>query len=228
MWSFSDLSREETRATSKLKDFFTVAGNAESLTREIGQNSLDAKQENIKDPVFLKISIGEMKKSETSWIFDGFDDHVNNVVEQTKSEFPIQVPDTYTYILIEDFNTTGFSGSFDNENDKEKGSLISFWWEEGESDKSTGSGGSHGVGKVTLSEASQSGLFFANSIREEDNDEILFGYCRIGRHQFNEKTQREYARYGVSDNSNKDDPFLRPYSTTSGEYNQIKKFKKKF
>lgn len=228
MWSFSDISRDETRSKSKLRDFFPDAGDAESLTREIGQNSLDAKQKGLNQPVSLKVTIGDIEKKETSWLFEGFDDHVDSVVEQTNPQFPIRVPDSFDYILIEDYNTTGFSGSFDNENEKEKGSLVSFWWEEGESDKPTGSGGSHGVGKVTLSEASQSGLFFANSIREEDSDEILFGYCRIGRHQFDEKTQREYARYGINDNSNKDDPFLRPYSVTSGESAHIEKFKAAF
>ena len=117
MWSFSDISRDETRSKSKLRDFFPDAGDAESLTREIGQNSLDAKQKGLNQPVSLKVTIGDIEKKETSWLFEGFDDHVDSVVEQTNPQFPIRVPDSFDYILIEDYNTTGFSGSFDNEND---------------------------------------------------------------------------------------------------------------
>ena len=232
MWSFSTISRQETRGKSKLADFFPNAGDAESLVRESLQNALDAKSDQDKSsPVSIRISVGRQKRSQSDWVFDKFDAHVAAVRDQTKRTFPITVPDDFAFVLIEDFNTLGFDGTFDNEDQDGRGSLVSFWWEEGESEKPKGGGGSHGVGKVTLSEASQSGLFFAHSIREEDSDEILFGYCRIGMHNHEGKRHREYGRFGISEGDNSDESMLRPYSVMHGgadETNAIKKFKEVF
>lgn len=229
MWKFTNISRNETRATNKLKDFFPDAGDSESVIRETGQNVLDAKSEDLPGkPALINISLGRKNKGDVDWLFSSFESHVKSVIEQTDHTYPKEIEDEFDYLLIEDFHTTGFTGTFDNEDEEEKGSLISFWWEEGESNKVKGSGGSHGVGKVTLSEASQAGLFFANSIREDDSDEILFGYCRIGRHEHKGKQQREYARFGVDFESQDDEPFPRPYSRAKGEGDVIDKFKDAF
>lgn len=232
MWRFSTVSHQETRGKSKLADFFPNAGDAESVIRESLQNALDAKSGSNKgSSVGIRITVDRQTRTQTNWVFDTFDAHVAAVREQTKRTFPIAVPDDFSYVLIEDFNTLGFDGSFDNDDSEGRGSLVSFWWEEGESEKPKGGGGSHGVGKVTLSEASQSGLFFAHSIREEDADEILFGYCRIGMHSYENRRHREYGRFGITDDDDSIEAMLRPYSVQHGTENEsktIQRFKEEF
>ena len=196
MWSFSKISPQETRAQSKLADFFESnkggnAGDAESLVRESLQNALDAKSKNANgSPVKARITVGRQSLAKTQWMFEQFDEHVKAVRAETNREFPKELPPEYAFVLIEDFNTTGFDGAYDVDDEVNKGSLVRFWWEEGTSEKLKGGGGSHGVGKVTLSEASQSRVFFAYSCRE-DADEGLFGYCRIGMHQIGRASCRE-------------------------------------
>lgn len=222
MWSFSTISRQETRANSKLSSFFDSdkgnAGDAESLIRESLQNALDAKIDpSDNSPVVVKITIGQQAKSLVPWMFESFDEHVNTVLHETNREYPAPIPEKFSFVLIEDFNTSGFDGTFNNEDEKNKGALVKFWWEEGISEKLKGGGGSHGVGKVTLSESSKSRVFFAHSIRAEDSDEVLFGYCRLGLHTQNEKTYREYARFGAREViENGTDPQLNPCSLLKG------------
>ena len=233
MWSFSKISRQETRAHSKLADFFETnkggnAGDAESLVRESLQNALDAKSNKFHhSPVRVKITVGHQLRSKVGWMFDTFDTHVKVVREETKRNFPTEIPESFQYVLIEDFNTSGFDGTFNNEDDKQKGSLVRFWWEEGTSEKRKGAGGSHGVGKVTLSEASRSRVFFGYTKREEDDDELLFGYCRLGLHSFEEKRYRDYARFGVTiTDTHDEDPQLYPYSRLTSKKKEIEAIEK--
>lgn len=201
MWKFDEIGPRETRTQSKNSQFFESdqgsAGDAESLIRESIQNALDAKLPAANDkPVRVNISIGYFKRKSAESLFHELNRHIFAAKENDKKDYLEPVPNSVPYVLIEDFNTTGFDGSFDNNDEHNKGSLVKFWWEEGLSDKKKGSGGSHGVGKVTLSEASASRAFFAYSIREADGKEVLFGFCRLGIHSVGNTKYREYARFG--------------------------------
>ena len=222
MWSFTEYGTQETIAQSKLDQFFTAnggAGEVVSLIRESLQNALDAKSSKTTEPVKVKLTLGSL--SSAGDILINFNEHVSAVIEQRNVRFPKKMPNSYPFILIEDFNTTGFGGCFDKNDENNKDSLVKFWWEEGISEKRKGGGGSHGVGKVTLSSASKSRLFFAYSFREEDDDELFFGYCRIGNHNFEKKKLREYARFG----NTVDNGQLYPYSNERGDSQKIKQFK---
>lgn len=124
---------------------------------------------------------------------EAYEDLANHL-KATNREMPLD--ETTRFLTIEDFNTKGLLGPI-NKRDENQGSLYSFWWEEGRSNKRKGSGGSHGVGKSTLSGASRSSCFLALTRRSSDEkQELLIGYSILPPHKLGEKEYLGYARFG--------------------------------
>ncbi len=188
MWHFRKSSYEDTIAESKLGEFFS-GEPSEAIIREAFQNSLDAVKDQ-SEPVRISITFGTNDPSEFPVAYEEVYKHWGALGAKYSSDSPSD------YMLIEDFNTKGLEGPVDKE-ETPHGSLYSFWWEEGRSKKKTGSGGSHGVGKSTLSSASQINTFMALSIREhEPESEILVGYSILPPHEVENIEYLGYARFG--------------------------------
>lgn len=186
MWHFREAAYEDTIAESKLSEFFS-GKPSEAIVRESFQNSLDA-IENHSAPVRIVLTLGSAPAA-------GFPEAYETLGEHWQAAgHELGAPTSSRYLLIEDFNTKGLLGPIDKE-EKPHDSLYSFWWEEGRSKKRTGSGGSHGVGKSTLSGASNSNAFLALT-RRSGGDELLIGYSILPPHELGPKEYLGYARFG--------------------------------
>lgn len=186
MWHFREASYEDTIAESKLGEFFS-GSPSEAIVRESFQNSLDA-IDDPKQPVRIVVSLGNANADEFSEAYESLRDHWT-ATDQTSPHGA-----SSRFLLIEDFNTKGLIGPIDKEVEPHD-SLYSFWWEEGRSNKRKGSGGSHGVGKSTLSGASNSKAFLALT-RRSSAEELLIGYSILPPHKLGPKEYLGYARFG--------------------------------
>lgn len=186
MWHFREASYEDTIAESKLSEFFS-GKPSEAIVRESFQNSLDAIDDQSM-PVRIVLTIGTADAVAFPEAYASLAEHWNAAGHETAALR------TFRYLLIEDFNTKGLLGPIDKE-EKPHDSLYSFWWEEGRSNKRKGSGGSHGVGKSTLSGASNSNAFLALT-RRAGGEELLIGYSILPPHELGPKEYLGYARFG--------------------------------
>ena len=189
MWYFKKAAHDDTIKTSKLAEFFSNR-ICEAVVRESIQNSLDAGNDS-GEAVKVCFTFGTALKSSFPEIYQPLEGHLK------ATGYHEEIPQNIRYITIEDFNTKGLQGrlsKFDSPNDRS--SFYSFWWEEGEGTKKKGSGGSHGVGKSTLSNASQLKSFLALTIREEEPNLALLGFCDLPPHEVDSELYLGYARFG--------------------------------
>ncbi|CAN5330602.1 hypothetical protein BH23BAC3_BH23BAC3_26590 [soil metagenome] len=200
MWLIPELSPNETRQRSKLDRFFDHQTKAQALVRESIQNSIDAGISEDK-AVEIKFSFNRLSKDKIKKYFDG----ENHDLEKHLNSCGISIPSkSLQCLVIEDFNTEGLTGPIDNmeyddEDNPVSGNFIGFWWSEGLSDKRKGSGGSHGVGKITLSTSSNINTFFAYTVRKDEPKKLLIGYSQLKYHSFDRHQFKGYARYGKMD-----------------------------
>ena len=197
MWIIPELGPNETRQQSKLDRFFDHQTKAQALVRETIQNSLDAGKDK-NSPVKISFSFNKITEEKFKKYFEGKD---NDLDKHLKSCGIKPSSAVYNCLVIEDFQTEGLTGAIDNmsyEDDDTpvSGNFIGFWWSEGLSDKRKGSGGSHGVGKITLSTSSNLNTFLAYTVREDDDKELLIGYSQLKYHSFDKRQFKGYGRFG--------------------------------
>lgn len=190
MWDFCRAQYKNTIQETKLDEFFS-GDVSKDVVREAFQNSMDASCSG-DQPVNVILTFGTAK-------VDNFKAGYDSLFEHWEIKDPnFKRASEYRYLLIEDFNTKGLEGPLDKMAQPSK-SLYGFWWSEGRSqDKKTGSGGSHGVGKSTLSNASDLKAFLALTIRKDKIPEIMLGYCNLAPHKTDETQFLGYARFGQS------------------------------
>jgi len=202
MWLVPELSPNETRQQSKLDRFFDHQTKAQALVRESIQNSLDAGISE-DEAVEIKFTLNNLSKDKLKKYLDG----ENHDLEKHLNSCGISIPSkSIRCLTIEDFNTEGLTGPIDNmeyddDDNPVSGNFIGFWWSEGLSDKRKGSGGSHGVGKITLSTSSNLNTFFAYTVRKDEPKKLLIGYSQLKYHSFDRHQFKGYARYGRMDNN---------------------------
>lgn len=190
MWYFNEAGPLDTIATPKLSEFFS-SSHCEAVVREAIQNSLDATPNGSELKTKITFTFFSSKQDEFTQDYSEIQTHCDAINK------PIPTSKVIKNLIIEDFNTTGLEGNIDKfAPDEELGSFYSFWWEEGTSKKKTGSGGSHGVGKSTLSSASKFNTFLALTKRKDSPQEALIGFCGLPPHKMNGKQFIGYARYG--------------------------------
>lgn len=103
---------------------------------------------------------------------------------------------TVPYLVIEDFGTTGLTGSYDLSAEGAESNYVAFWRRYGESGKSEHQGGRHGLGKSTISTASKLRLFFGATVRTDDPacHLLLQGQISLRPHKRGDKF---YGAYGL-------------------------------
>lgn len=210
MWDFCKAQYKNTIQETKLDEFFS-GDISKDVVREAFQNSMDASL--LGDhPVNVILTFGTAS-------VDNFKEGYDSLFEHWKIKDPDFKPmSEYRYLLIEDFNTKGLEGPLDKMAQPQK-SLYGFWWSEGRSqDKKTGSGGSHGVGKSTLSNASDLKAFLALTIRKDKVPEILLGYCNLAPHKTDETQYLGYARFGQSYTNGARADKIFPYQADTTEH----------
>lgn len=163
----------------------------ETLVREAIQNSLDAKIEGLdNEPVEVNFRIKKLKKNEIDELTERMDS-LRPHVEACGRNYPND-EDVYT-LSIEDFNTTGLTGSFKEEDGK---NYDNFWrsYGEGENkDKSGTKGGRWGLGKLVYSNSSKLHCFYGMTIREREDKLYAIGQAALENHTYNDTL---YDAYG--------------------------------
>ena len=192
-WQFRPLNPNETSGASISDDNFAdeERTSVEILVRETLQNPLDARSSDSAVRVEYKLVTVNLASSRfaRSIFSDEWFKHFR-AGELIKVD---QRPSEMTFLVVEDFGTTGLEGCFtDSSEEGASENWNAFWFREGEGAKTTKSNGGAGQGKITLYLASQLRSVFALTKRESDSAELLFGCCRFNR---NYKLPGDTARW---------------------------------
>lgn len=178
-WTFnrsfpSDVDMEVTQMEQFDND---EIGLGNSLVREVIQNSMDAK--NSIEPVRVNFTIRELSELGTlkvkllREILKPVEDHL------VASGLPIPDDKSVRLLCVEDFNTSGLTGKFD---EKDGENFSNFWRVMGKSQKKGEAGGRRGLGKLVFSAASKIRTFFGVTRRAGDNDLFAMGQVILKTH----------------------------------------------
>lgn len=227
MWRFPRSGPEDSNKSSKLDEFFASQNPTTSIVRESLQNSLDAKPDDRDGPVRVRFTLSERSWTDLApWIGTNEDgltlnDHTaSEDLEQFKADYRGK---TFRCMAVEDYNTDGLTGDTDKDAARSGSNFVGFWWNEGITGKKTGTSGSHGVGKTTLTKLSGMSSFLAVTKRRDDDREFLLGFSNLPFHQLDGASYLGYGRFGVME-SRGEIEHLMPIEDSSA----IKKFCKAF
>lgn len=143
------------------------------LLREVLQNALDARVSRT-EPVHVRIERVSAPGSLCNWLLP--DDHLERLRQSLPHQRePITKP--VSFLVIEDFGTTGLTGTLDDPDKEGEGeNWNAFWFREGEGGKEQLSGnGGAGQGKITYFSTSSVRTLFALTVRQDDQRCVLFG-----------------------------------------------------
>lgn len=194
IWEFAEKGNQRERNPVQ-DEFFNAPDtltDVSALVREAVQNSLDARSDD-SQPVKVIFTLGHKPKgSGHAEFFNGLQGHLDEVFGKEKS---VSLEDEMNYLLVEDFNTTGLSGST-KVSSVPKGanpsdcSYTYFIHIEGEGSKGDGKRGKWGVGKIVFPRLSKAKSFFAYSIRNHQNapdglTKVCIGQSILKFHNYN-------------------------------------------
>ncbi|WP_129135670.1 hypothetical protein [Luteimonas sp. YGD11-2] len=181
-WQFRPLNPNETSGSSISDDNFAdeERTSVEILVRETLQNPLDARAG--EGVVHVQYRLVTVDLEASSFVRSIFSDNwlahfrAGDLIEGAER------PKTMTFLLVEDFGTTGLEGCYtDSSREGSTENWNAFWFREGEGAKTTKSNGGAGQGKITLYLASHLRSVFALTRRRSDGKDLLFGCCRFKR-----------------------------------------------
>ena len=182
-WEFNSIDPSSVRQEVTQRDQFNndEVGLAEALVREVIQNSSDARSGS--EPVKVRFSLKTVSGAEAAQLRVLLDPLRPHLVASGVDTAPVGAA-TSRLLAIEDFNTWGLTGRFD---DVDSENFDRFWRAVGESGKGGKAGGRWGLGKLVYSSASKLHAFFGLTMRAGDNGPAVMGqavlrYHRIGDH----------------------------------------------
>jgi len=194
-WKFSLLDKSSKVRDPMNEAFFDDSDtltDVYSLVRESVQNSLDARVDD-SFPVRVRFSLQNFDPTNEQYekYFSGLKSHVNKVLgPQAAGKF--DQPSSRA-LIVEDFNTSGLSGSTKNEipsdTDKEDSNFFYFVHAEGSTNKGEGKKGKWGVGKVVYPKVSEIRSFFLYSTRLTggNKNSVALGQSILRSHQLDEQ-----------------------------------------
>ncbi len=191
------------------RQFIDHGVNSESTIREIIQNSLDAKNHDINEPVKIKFSLQKVSKNVLPGINEVFE-HIDSLKpgneynsETVKHMKGLKNQSQVTVLTAEDSNTKGLSGA---EAKDEASTYKIYAYNKGVHATDTNEkiektrGGSHGVGKIANNAASDIHLmYFANC--DEYGKQHLGGSVQLFDHQIDDKMYRGTGYFATLDES---------------------------
>jgi len=190
-WFFKEIEKGIPERNPRETEFFRVTSPGEVVVREFIQNSLDARKN--QEPVKIKISLNSIRRENiNNFIANELKDHLYACSLIDGEEYPENI----SYILLEDFNTTGLDGPY--EPDAGDGNFYNFWWREGISEKSGQRAGRWGLGKITYHIVSKIKTFWGFTIRD-DGKILLMGKALLKTH-FIRGSRYHYFGYFSQDN----------------------------
>ena len=182
-WRFADIPDDQVAPDVTQRDQFRNDSVElfQSLVREATQNSTDSRAGT--DPVRLRFAIRTLGP-EDSAALRGLLQPIAMNCGACKLDVGVLSSNAARVLVVEDFNTFGLIGSVDQHDD---GNFSGFWRRHGGSNKDATKGGSHGLGKLVFSTASQIGAIFGLTIRQDDLRPLLMGQAILNNHKIDGK-----------------------------------------
>ena len=214
-WRFARMAPAEINQNPVQGEFFTAASDLpERFVREAIQNSLDAKSGDA--PVRVRFAFSEhpLPAAAARHYLEGIDQHLDATVEMPDAVAegrPIAMDELAAarnarellngdmhYLAVEDFGTTGLTGSIVANSEWEEGNHFwGFFRSVGISPKPDDKGGSWGLGKWVFPDASQLNIFIGLTRRFGDGDTLLMGQAVLKTHTIEQDgEQAKYPAYG--------------------------------
>ncbi|KHL24106.1 hypothetical protein PK98_15585 [Croceibacterium mercuriale] len=169
-----------------------------TLVREALQNVMDARAPSFDQALRVRIAFHNSTADREFWeeLFTGFRHHLDASgvsIEGVRLDAP-------RFLLIEDFGTTGLRGATEERDERE---FSDFWRRVGKSHKSSGKGGSWGLGKLVFPVSSTLRCFFGLTIRSDDSSRQpkLMGQTILSTHVLD---GRRYVPHGFFCNLGQD------------------------
>ncbi len=183
-WEFNENDPSSVRIEVTQRDQFNNddVDLAEALVREVIQNSSDADDKSGL-PVKVRFALTTVSGAQAKWLCEQFEALRPHLDACGVDDSPLS--DTSVRVLsIEDFNTKGLTGAFD---EIDGDNFDRFWRSVGESAKSGKSGGRWGLGKLVYSSSSRLRAFFGLTLREGDSGPALMGQAVLKNHKLGKK-----------------------------------------
>jgi hypothetical protein len=193
-------------------EFFRLTEPVEALVREAIQNSLDARG-GADVRVKVRFGFGKIDKTSINSYLRALDTHMGSA-----GLLPPEYTDsgTISFIVIEDFETTGLDGETSGRPEP-RSNFYNFWWCEGKSYKAGREAGRWGLGKTTFHMVSKLRVFFGLTLRSDDNRKLLMGKALLKTHRIGNDVY-SYEGYFTTDDN---------YTPVSDE-GTLEDFKRKF
>lgn len=202
-WKFRPKAEGEIKEDPITERFFTtsdVGDLTNALIRESIQNSLDARIDKTNDPAEVRfyLSSNGLSPDKVNPLISSLIDHLRS--ENSGIEELPNLTKSMTYLVVEDYFTTGLEGDIleDSDpprNDPNKHNFYWFWRNTARSGKGYDDLGRWGVGKTVFSACSDINTFFGLTVRHEDGKKYLIGKSVLKWHTLKEGSDW-YCPYG--------------------------------
>lgn len=180
-WEFNRADPSDVRIEVTQKDQFNNddVPLSEALVRESIQNSSDAPDSDSSQPVKVRFAIKTLNDSERQKLRQRVSALNANFDACGLDRSALDAQDVRV-LAIEDFNTTGLTGKFD---DLDKDNFDNFWRAIGDSEKKNQKGGRWGLGKLVYPSSSRARLFFGLTMRTGDSGPAALGQVVLSNHR---------------------------------------------
>ena len=179
---FREIRPDEVEQELTQKDQFNTdtVPLAATLIRELIQNSTDARIGSVDGPATIRISFKSADPAKSEFwraTLGPLEPHLR-ASEIDVADLDLGLP---RFLTIEDFGTTGLTGSFEERDDQ---NFSDFWRRVGRSHKASNKGGSWGLGKLVFPVSSEIRTFFGLTVRHNDPDRpLLMGQVILTSHR---------------------------------------------
>ena len=182
-WQFNPAHPSNVRQEVTQRDQFNNddVSLPEALVREVIQNSLDARIEN--GPVKVSFNLKSLNNNEAERLalnLQSLEPHLR----ACGLELPGNSDGSIRVLCVEDFNTSGLTGSYDKLDEE---NFDQFWRSVGGSEKFGTKGGRWGLGKLVYSSASKINTLFGLTLRTGDDVPSVMGQAVLRNHSIGTK-----------------------------------------
>ena len=125
---------DSSNIVTKLDEFFSEQNEVTSVVREAIQNVIDASVKSDGKTARARFSFKEIAWEDFKNYIntdDGFSMNDHWQSPALKSHKKDHSNQAVRALIIEDYNTTGLTGSFDKDEENSESNLVNFWWNSG-------------------------------------------------------------------------------------------------
>lgn len=234
-WQFWPMSPADINHESMEREFFQGEPVNVRLVREVIQNSLDAAlnrgrgQTETVGPVRVRFSLAGIQNplsaDRSAQYFAGLDTHLSALRDDLDDAINSRLAqggltsDAVPYIVIEDANTGGLNGDWQQsddsaENPQEGNDFYWFFRNVGRSGKGDADNGSWGLGKWVFPDVSLINSYIAVTRRSSDGETLLMGQSVLNKHSISGRRYPPYGYFAV----HREDGFQQPLEMSNPEH----------